>query len=457
MPAVRSIQIVGFAAVFLFFFANATPLPTQDPDRGDLTLSSMVELSGFQTDSTQMAVSLQTIVQQHFPDFAASHRLPSHMQRAAWAVKHCRTRELGGHVNSCPDGHYHQIAYNSCRHRSCPQCGWLPKEKWLDGWRKRLLPCPHHHVIFTVPHELNDIWRHNKSAFADTLFAAASKTLTELLGDTKYLGGRIGILAALHTWNQELQEHVHLHTIVTAGGLGNDGTWRKPKKKCLLPRKVLMIKFRGKFKAMLREKVRKGTVKLPTWMSQEQFDDLLKQLTNKPWNVKVYDAYRDGLSVATYLARYIKGGPIGNSRILSIDNGVVTFRYRLPARQGGDGKRQSVKRLPVDAFLARWFEHVPPKRFQTVRGYGLYSGNQHSRWKEAAAALGVGEVPIQKEQASWQEWCEAAGMVQACCCPHCGKQLISHHEFPAGRGPPVAAWLYVAKSKPSDVAGGKIA
>src|SRR6056297_173653 len=404
-----------------------------------------------------MAVTLQTIAEQHFPGFAASRRLPPQMHRAAWAVKHCRTRELGGHVNSCPDGHFHQIAYNSCRHRSCPQCSWLPKERWLDGWRKRLLPCPHHHVIFTVPHELNEIWRRNKAAFADTLFAAASQTLVELLGDAKFLGGRVGILAALHTWNQELQEHVHLHTIVTAGGLGEDGSWKKPRKKCLLPRKVLMIKYRGKFKAMLREKVRQGRIKLPAWMSLEDFDGLLKQLMGVPWNVKVYDAYRDGVSVAMYLARYIKGGPIGNSRVISLEDGEVAFRYRLPARRGGDGKRQSIKRLPVDAFLSRWLEHVPPKRFQTVRGYGLYSGNQHSRWQQAAEALGIGEVWPPEQQRSWQEWCEAAGLSEACRCPLCGKQLISHHEFAAGRGAPIAAWLYVPKLKQSIVAGGKIA
>ncbi len=259
-----------------------------------------------------MAITLQSIFQQHFTRFAAGRRLSGDMHRAAWSIIHCRTRELGGHVNSCPDGHYHQIAYNSCRHRCCPQCGWLPKTQWLDGWRKRLLPCPHHHVIFTLPHELNEIWRHNKAAFADTLFAAASQTLSELLGDAKFLGGRVGILAALHTWNQELQEHIHLHTIVTAG----DGTWRKPCKPCLLPRKVLMIKFRGKFKAMLREKLYARKLKLPRAMSVEDFEDLLRQLTSGAWNVKVYDAYRDGASVATYLARYIKGGPIGNSRLL---------------------------------------------------------------------------------------------------------------------------------------------
>ena len=404
-----------------------------------------------------MTVTLQSLFQQHFDSFASRHRLSRDMHRAAWAVRHCRTRELGGHVNSCPDGHFHQIAYNSCRHRSCPRCGWLPKEKWLDGWRQRLLPCPHHHIIFTVPHQLNDLWRFNKAVFADTLFASASQTLSELLAAPEFLGGRVGILAALHTWNQMLQTHIHLHTIVTAGGLGDDGSWRKPSRKCLLPRKVLMIKFRGKFKAMLREKLRRGLLKLPPDFTREDFERMLGQLTALPWNVKVYDAYRDGVSVATYLARYIKDGPIGNSRLLSLEDGRITFRHRLSAKQGGDGKQQTETSLAVDAFIGRWLQHVPPRRFQTVRGYGLYSGNQHSRWKLAAAVLGVNEITLIDPAKSWQEWCEAAGMTQACCCPECGKRLISHHEFAAGRGPPVAALPYQPIDKTSDVAGGMIA
>ncbi|QDS93556.1 Putative transposase [Roseimaritima multifibrata] len=410
-----------------------------------------------------MAVTLQSIFQQHFDAFAERHRLSRDMFRAAWAVRHCRTRELGGHVNSCPDGHFHQIAYNSCRHRSCPQCGWLPKEQWLAGWRTRLLPCPHHHIIFTVPHSLNDLWRFNKAAFADTLFAAASQTLSELLGDVKFLGGRVGVLAALHTWNQELKSHVHLHTIVTAGGLDGDGQWRKPVKKCLLPRKVLMIKFRGKFKAMLREKLRQGRMKLPPGMTGDAFERLLRELTAVPWNVKVFDAYRNGVSVATYLARYIKGGPIGNSRLLSLKNGRVVFRYRLPHRRGGDGKRQAKMDLPVDTFIGRWLQHVPPRRFQTVRGYGLYCGNQHSRWECAAETLGVrvdvnaGDDLSVEEIRDWQDWCEAAGMSDVCRCPKCNKRLVSHHEFASGRGPPVGALPYRQSVKQGNVAGGMIA
>ena len=387
-----------------------------------------------------LSLDLQQLMRKHYPRLAKSYGLSGDMHRAAWAIMHCRTRELGGHVNSCPHGHFHQVAYNSCSHRCCPKCGWLPREKWLDGWRNRLLPVPHHHLIFTIPHSLNPLWRYNKRAFADVLFQAASQTLMQLLGSPDYLGARPGILAALHTWNQKLDVHVHLHVLVSAGGLTEDGTWVAAKKKCLLPRKVVMTKFRGKFKALLREMVVAGKIQLPPGWTRNQFYALLYKLSD-PWNVKVFDAYAGGASVVTYLARYLRGGPIGNSRLLEERDGQVVFRYRLSELEGGDGKRQGLTRLPTDTFLLRWLEHVPPRRYQCVRGFGLYSGNQHSGIVQAHQTLGCCYDPGSEEPKTWQEVCDAAGMDQACRCPECGALLVSHHSFHPGRSPPSSAFV----------------
>jgi hypothetical protein len=314
----------------------------------------------------------------------------------------------------------------------------MPREQWLSRWKTRLLVCPHHHCIFTLPHDFNSIWRYNKAEFSNVLFCAASETLQELLKDPKYLGGRIGLLCALHTWNQTLQEHIHLHVLVTAGGLSGNGKWLQCKKSCLLPRKVLMTKFRGKFKAMLRAKVHSGVIQLPPFMSEDDFEKLLKKLTKVDWNVKILQRYSSGTGVATYLARYLKGGPIGNSRLLSFEEDQVIFRYRLGSHEGGDGKEQGVATLKVDTFVSRLLEHVPPRRFQSVRGYGLYSGNQHSRIEQARTALGMPEAQVDDDEKnkSWQETCEAAGFLEHCRCPHCGKALVSHSEFKRGRSPP---------------------
>ena len=396
-----------------------------------------------------MELTIQRILQQHFPAFAFNNAVSIDMSRAALRIMNCRTAAMGGHINSCPEGHFHQIAYNSCRHRSCPQCAWLPREQWLSKWKERLLVCPHHHNIFTLPHELNIIWRYNKASFSDVLFHAASETLQELLGDPKYLGGRVGLLCALHTWNQTLQEHIHLHVLVTAGGLGPDGRWRQLKKSCLLPRKVLMIKFRGKFKAMLKQKITSGEIQLPPSMTLQGFEALLRKLTKIDWNVKILNRYDSGAGVATYLARYLKGGPIGNSRLLSLEDGRVTFRYRIGTHEGGDGKEQGVTSLDVNTFIRRLLEHVPPRRFQAVRGYGLYSGNQHSRIEQAREALGMPAAqPDQApEMKSWQEICEESGYGETCRCPQCGARLISHSEFKAGRGPPLAESIVLTQTE----------
>ena len=153
--------------------------------------------------------------------------------------------------------------------------------------------------------------------------------------------------------------------------------------------------------------------------------------------LEICSSYSSGAGVATYLARYIKGGPIGNSRLLSLENGQVTFKYRLGTFEGGDGKEQGVTQLDVNRFMGRVLEHVPPRRLQTVRGYGLYSGNQHSKIDEARDALSMPAANPTQLAESWQEICEESGFVETCRCPQCGARLISHSEFKPGRGPPI--------------------
>ena len=202
-----------------------------------------------------------------------------------------------------------------------------------------------------------------------------------------------------------------------------------------------MIKFRGKFKAMLKQKITSGQIKLPPSMTQQGFEALLRKLTKVDWNVKILTRYDSGAGVATYLAGYLKGGPIGNSRLLSLEDGRVTFRYRIGTHEGGDGKEQGVTSLDVNTFIRRLLEHVPPRRLQAVRGYGLYSGNQHSRIEQAREALGMPAATAAiaaTEMKSWQEICEDSGYGETCRCPQCGAVLISHSEFKAGRGPPLA-------------------
>jgi Putative transposase/Transposase zinc-binding domain len=391
-----------------------------------------------------MCVTLQQILQQHFDDFARRHPLSLDMRRAAGRMRVCRTAALGGHVISCPRGHVDRIAYNSCRHRSCPQCSRLPRERWLAGWQNKLLNCPHFHTVFTTPHQLLPLWRYNKREFATALFQSASESLLQLLSEEEFLGGQVGLLAALHTWSQTLAGHVHLHVLVTAGGLSEGGRWQSAKKSCLLPRRVLMMVFRGKLRAALLRALQRGVLRIPPDTSAAQLRSLLNRLGRIDWNVKILERYDHGNGVAKYLARYLRGGPISNQRLIELREGRVKFRVRQ--RSAGNGQRpdRALAHLSVDDFLQRLLEHVPPRGFQTVRGYGLYAGSQPERLKLARVALGPGtlrgqscsELPTQDESNRFggESIFGSAGR-----CPKCGAGLISHSPFSGSRGPPCRA------------------
>jgi hypothetical protein len=357
------------------------------------------------------------------------------MWRAANKILACRTAALGGHVIRCPEGHQQQIAYNSCRHRCCPQCALLAREQWLDGWTQRLIDCPHYHCVFTVPHELNTLWRYNRKGFAGALFAAATGALKKLLADPKYLGAQPGMLAALHTWSQTLATHVHLHVLVTAGGLDADGQWCVPIKSCLLPRKVLMIIFRGKLRSELLGMLQRGELTLPPDQSPAQLRGLLNKLGRQVWNVKILERYDHGAGVVTYLARYLKGGPIAPSRFLSVSRESVRFRCRGNARDGEASGGEC--RLTIAEFFTRLLNHVPPHAMQTVRGYGLYAGGQRKRLDLARQRHGQSTLaghPVRR--LSWREVCVRLGRSDAVVCRVCSKPLEIVMDFGDCRSPP---------------------
>jgi len=159
----------------------------------------------------------------------------------------------GFHVDACPKGHYQVLMNNSCKHRSCPQCGVTETELWLERRNLQALGCPSFHIVFTISHDLHRIWRRNRKRFTDLMFRAAWHTLRELLADPRWLGALPGAIAVFQSWDDELQEHCHLHFIVTAGGLSPEGRWIEADGDFLLPTGVLAAKFRGKFLAYLRE------------------------------------------------------------------------------------------------------------------------------------------------------------------------------------------------------------
>lgn len=368
--------------------------------------------------------TIQGIMLLGYASFEAKYRLPDHVRHAVWWIMHCRTAALGGHVQSCPEGHFERIWYNSCRHRSCPKCAYLGVERWLRRQKARLLACDHYHVIFTLPDALRPLWRLNPELMTRLLFATARETLLELLGDDKYLGAKPGVLAALHTWSKTLVLHPHLHCLVSGGGLNERGEWMAVKRNYLLPFRVVRDLFRGKMRAAIIKALEGGQIVLPEGMSTQRLCNLLNRLGQKKWNVYIREKYAHGTGVVLYLARYVRGGPISNGRILKVTDEQVTFNY-------GRGKVEKMP-LSVEEFIRRYLQHVPIPNAVTVRSYGIYARSQSEALAKCRKALGQGS-PEAIEKIDWENGFEGSEDHPRLC-PVCGRRLIATTRFiPPGK------------------------
>ncbi len=375
--------------------------------------------------------TLQAILQRHFKDYRESHRLSVAQRRAGHALLVCRTAALGGHVSRCPNGHLERVWYNSCRHRSCPQCNGLSRERWLARMRARLIGCAHHHLIFTIPHELNVLWMLNTPAMMRALFAAVRSTLTELLADPRYLGAQAGAVLALHTWSRSLALHPHIHVLVSDGGLSSTGAWVTPRRSHFLPARVVMMLFRGKLLGAVRALHRAGALRLPERLSEAHFDRLLNRLGRVKWNVRIQARYAHGEGVSLYLARYVRGGAIHNAQIAHADDETVRFRCR-PHR----ADEAMTMTLSPQRFVARVLTHAAEPRLHTVRYLGLYTARQ-SEALDRARALND-QAPVEPVAAVS---CEAflarfPNAHDRLHCPKCGARLIRGVGLAPVRAPP---------------------
>ncbi len=273
-----------------------------------------------------MAMTLQGILQASFAAYAQAHKLPRRVWRAAQAVMRCRTAALGGHVRRCPQGHVTEVWYNSCRHRACPRCASQRIGQWLAGWQQQLLPTDHLHVIFTLPSELHELWRWNRQTMTELLCRCVRETLFTLLGDVKWLGAQPGVLAALHTWGRTLALHPHVHCLVTGGGREATGQWRAIHNGYLLPVAVVRALLRGKVLGAIETLWTTGQLVVPPVLADDGVRHVLVAAARQRWNIRIAARYPHGRGVAMYLARYVRGGPIKDHRLVSFEGQQVTFR-----------------------------------------------------------------------------------------------------------------------------------
>ena len=290
------------------------------------------------------------------------------------AIEHCRTAALGGHLDECSNcGYRPAISYNSCRDRHCPKCQANTRERWLQARRKQLLPTRYLHAVFTLPHQLSRLTLQNKWVIYSLLLRTSAETLLEVARDPKRLGAEIGFFSVLHTWNQKLQHHSHVHCVLAAGGLSpNQSRWIEPRyDNFFLPTDVLAEVFRGKFVDALREAFAEGRLRFSgrlRFLSQPRaFSAFLRTLFRNKWVVYLKPPFGGPEQVLRYLGRYTHRVALSNHRLVSFADGQVTFRWRDSAH----GNQQRLMSLAVDEFLRRFLLHLLPPRFIRIRYYGF--------------------------------------------------------------------------------------
>ena len=297
-------------------------------------------------------VTVQSFLQQNFSSYRESHSLPFYQIKAADKLMLCRTAALGAHAVYCENGHLNGVWYNSCKHRSCPQCGALKSAQWQQKAESLLLKCQHHHWVFTLPHDLHTIWCFNRAFCQRLFFVSVRETLQKLSRDKRYLAALPGYILALHTWARNQVFHPHIHCVISHGGLDSEGVWQTPKRKAFLPAKVMMSIFRGKYLSGLKKALDAKELVVPTAESAQQVINLCNKLGRIDWVVHCVKPYEHGHGVAKYLARYIKGGAIKNSQLLSMTNSAILFRYK-----SHQTRRTEYIKLSSEQFMQRLLSH----------------------------------------------------------------------------------------------------
>ena len=319
-----------------------------------------------------VAVELADIFRTHGVEYRQTHPLSRAQRRAMHAIETCRTAALGGHRERCDTCGAERLAYNSCRNRHCPKCQTLAKERWLDARRADLLPVPYFHVVFTLPHALNALAQGNPRRLYALLFQAVAETLTAFGRDPSHLGGDLGVTAILHTWGQNLSQHLHVHCVVTGGALARDGSrWIPAPPRFLFPVRALATVFRGKYLAALRHAFAAGQLRFAgstaSLAAPAAFAAWLAHLRQQAWVVYAKQPFAGPGQVLDYLGRYTHRVALSNERLVRHADSVVHFRWKDYA----DGDRLKVMALDAAEFIRRFLLHVVPDRFVRIRHFGL--------------------------------------------------------------------------------------
>ena len=311
-------------------------------------------------------------------------RLDVQRQRVCRHLMQCRTAAMGGrqlHCNACD---HEQVQYFSCRDRHCPQCQWRAIQAWAERQRSAVLPVPYHHVVFTLPHQLNGWVQLHPELIYRLLFQCVWGTLERFGRDPKRLNGQLGMTAVLHTWGQTLNQHVHVHCLVPAGALGQDGHWHAARSNYLFPVRALSRRYRGLMVSALRQAATQQQLHRVTHVGE--IDQLLNDLMATDWVVYSKHCLQHTNSVIDYLARYTRRIAISNARLQQVDEQTVTLSYKDYRQEARN--RQMV--LSGEEFVRRFLLHILPKGLMRVRHYGFLANRcRRARLGQIYAALHV--------------------------------------------------------------------
>ena len=341
--------------------------------------------------------------------------------RVLFAIEHCRTAVLGGHLDRCCQCGHEATSFTSCRSRHCPKCQTNARNQWLANRTKELLPVQYVHVVFTIPHELSWLALQNKKVVYDLLFHSSAATLLEIAADPKHLGAEIGFLSVLHTWGQNLQIHPHIHCVIPAGGLSPDHQrWVHPRYAFFLPVKVLSRVFRGKFIAGLKSAFLQGKLNFPGSMKplakQKTFCEFLRSLFRHDWVVYAKRPFGGPEYVLHYLARYTHRVALSNHRIVNFAGGKVTFRWKDYAHKN----KQRLMTVTAEEFLRRFLLHTLPRGFVRIRFCGFLANRRRGALLTLSQKLLANQPPLPPATVATS----APTSRCAWLCPHCGGGMV---------------------------------
>ena len=363
------------------------------------------------------------------PAYLSAHALSTPQARAWRAICACRTPLLGGQQMACAACGHRHWHYHSCRNRHCPQCGARAKDAWLRGRLAEVLDVPYTHLVFTLPHELGSLYRAQPRWLIRTLFASVAATLKDFAANPRWMGvtgGQPAFSLVLHTWSQDLRQHLHLHAVMACGVLGIDGQWHVPVRRpdFLFPVRALSRVFRAQFMAALVHLVKAQAAAGPAGQTQAPQDANLtaagrKALYRHDWVVYAKTPLGGPAQVLQYLSRYSHRTAIGNERIQQVSEQEVVFTVRA-SEQGG---KRRVK-LPTEEFIRRLLLHVLPGGVKRIRHYGvLANGCKKTQLAQAREALGQPAANPQARESA-QAFMDRVSRIEFHACPKCQGPLL---------------------------------